>query len=117
MIKTKFKSVDEYIDSFPKETKVILGLLRKTIKEVVPEVEEKISYNIPAFTLNGKYLIYFAAWKKYISLYPYNSELEKKFKEETKSYKKSGKGTIQFPLDKELPLSLIKKIVAFKLTK
>ena len=109
-----FNTIDEYIADAPKEAQGKLKELRKTIKEVVPEVQETMSYKMPTFTLNGTYLVYFAAWKNHISLYPFSSAMEKSMPE-TSAYKTSGKGTIQFPLDQPLPLPLIRKIVQFRL--
>lgn len=112
----KFKTVAEYLDSFPKDTQSTLQTLRATIKDQLPkDSEEVISYNIPCFKINGKYLVYFAAFKDHISLYPFTRELESHFKDQIKDFKTSGKGTIQFPLDKPLPLPLIKQIIAFML--
>jgi len=113
MVKTNFQTIDEYIRSFPKDVQKILEQVRQTIKEVVPEAEETISYRIPTFKLNGKYLVYFAGWKRHISIYPVSAAMEKNIKEMS-VYKTSGKGTIQFPLDKPLPVSLIKKIVQYR---
>lgn len=109
----KFETVDEYIKSFPPEVQTILETIRKTIQKEVPKATEAISYQIPAFNLNGRYLIYYSAWKKHTSLYPFTAEMEKLLPK-TPKYKTSGKGTIQFPLDQPLPLLLIKKIVKFK---
>lgn len=110
-----FKTIDDYIKSFPQEIQNTLQTLRKTIKEIAPKSQEKISYNMPAFTLSGMDVIYFAAWKKHISLYPYTSEMVAVFKKDTESYKTSGRGTIQFPLNQPLPFPLIKKIVEYRI--
>lgn len=110
MAKTNFKNVDQYISTFPEEVQVILEKVRNTIKEIVPKAEETISYQIPTYKTNGKYLVYFAGWKNHISLYPVSISIQGKLKKELAPYKTS-KGTIQFPLDKPLPLSLIKKII------
>jgi uncharacterized protein YdhG (YjbR/CyaY superfamily) len=112
MAKTNFKSIDEYIQTFPGDVQNILKSVRKTIKEVVPNAEEAISYQIPTFKLNGSYLIYFAGWKDHIALYPKprsNDALTKQL-----SVYKSGKGSVQFPIDKPMPLALIKKIVRYR---
>lgn len=109
-----FKSVDAYIASFPKETQDVLRILRKIIHEEIEDVEETIKYNMPTFNKNGSYVIYFALWKKHISLYPFTEEMADAF-EETKQYNTSGKGTIQFPLDQSLPIPLIKKIIQMRL--
>jgi uncharacterized protein YdhG (YjbR/CyaY superfamily) len=112
MTPVKPKSIDEYIARFPKDTQKHLEQIRATIKETVPGADEAISYGIPAFNLNGRYLIYFAGYKKHIGLYPVptNNTFEKEFA----AYKTSGKGAIQFPLDKPMPLKLIIKIVKFR---
>lgn len=112
--KIQFKTVDEYVTSFPKNVEEKLQSIRQVIKEVVPQSEEKISYQLPAFVLNGKSLIYFSAWKKHISLYPYTVRMEEEL-QQSSIYNTSGKGTIQFPLDQPLPLPLIRKIVEMRL--
>ncbi|MDQ4140110.1 MAG: DUF1801 domain-containing protein, partial [Bacteroidota bacterium] len=82
------------------------------IKQAAPEAEETISYAIPTFTLKGTYLIYFAGFKNHTGIYPAPRE-NSAFKDELASYK-GGKGTIQFPLNKPLPLDLITRIVQFR---
>jgi len=110
--KVGFSSIDEYIATFPKDTQKILETLRGTIKAAAPKAEEKISYQMPTFTLNGKYLVYFAGWKTHIAFYGAprgNAE----FKEDLSAYE-TGQGTLKFPLDKPMPLKLITKIVKFR---
>jgi uncharacterized protein YdhG (YjbR/CyaY superfamily) len=111
-MKAKIHSIDEYIDTFPEEVQTILKRVRRTIKAAAPEAAEKISYGIPTFTLNGKYLIYFAGWKQHISLYPIPAG-DDAFHQEIAKYI-SGKGTLKFPIDKPMPLKLITKIVKLK---
>ncbi len=106
---TKSKTIDEYIASFPKDVQEILEKVRTTISKAAPGAKEKISYQMPTFTLNGTYLIYFAAYKKHIGLYPAPFE-NAVFKKELSAYA-SGKGTVKFPLDKPIPFDLINKIV------
>ena len=113
MTTSKPKDIDEYIARFPLDIQEILEQIRVTIKKVVPEAEETISYGIPTFNLNGTYLIYFAAYKKHIGFYPVPVEIDQVDKGFA-SYKTSGKGTIQFPLNKPMPLNLITKLVKFK---
>ena len=113
MTTSKPKDIAEYIARFPLEVQEILEGIRVTIKKVVPEAEETISYGIPTFNLNGTYLIYFAAYKNHIGFYPVPSAIEEVDKDFA-SYKTSGKGTIQFPLNKPMPLKLIAKLVKFK---
>ena len=113
MTNTKPQNTDEYIATFPKATQEILEQIRAIIKELAPAAEETFSYNMPTFNLNDQYLIYFAGFKNHVSIYPVptgNEELEEAFE----SYKTSGKGTIQFPLNKPLPIDLIKKIILFR---
>lgn len=105
------KNIDEYIQSFPAEVRTILNRLRQTIRKAAPEVEEAISYRMPTFKLNGN-LVHFAAYKNHIGFYPTPSGIEA-FEADLSIYKTS-KGAIQFPIDKELPLELITKIVQFR---
>ncbi len=108
---TKFKTVDEYLSALPANTKGILKEVRKTIKQAAPQAEEMISYNMPAFKLFGG-LIWYAAWKEHISLYPRSSRMEA-FIKELSEYEGS-KGTIKFPIDKPIPFDLISKIAKFR---
>jgi uncharacterized protein YdhG (YjbR/CyaY superfamily) len=108
------QTIDEYIAGFASEVQEILQKIRVTIRKAAPEAEEAISYQIPTFTLKGKYLVYFAAYKKHISLYPAPIGIAE-FKEELAPYK-SGKGTAKFPLDKPIPFDLISRIVKFRVT-
>jgi len=104
---------DSYIASFPKETQKLLKQVRKAIQEAAPKAEELISYGMPAFKLNGP-VAYFAGYEHHIGFYPTGSGIAA-FTEEIKKYK-SSKGAVQFPLDKPIPVTLIKKIVKFKVT-
>jgi uncharacterized protein YdhG (YjbR/CyaY superfamily) len=108
---TKFKTVDEYISTFPASTKKILQQVRKTIKAAAPQAEDVISYNMPASKLNG-ILVYYAAYEKHIGFYPTGSGI-KVFEDQLGDYKYS-KGAIQFPIDKPMPVDLITKIVKFR---
>jgi uncharacterized protein YdhG (YjbR/CyaY superfamily) len=105
------KNVDEYIAPFPPAIKTALESLRKTIKKAAPHAEEFISYAMPAYKYNGV-LVYFAGYKNHIGFYGTPSGHEA-FKKELSIYK-SGKGSVQFPLDKPLPLKLITQIVKFR---
>jgi uncharacterized protein YdhG (YjbR/CyaY superfamily) len=106
------KNIDEYIAAFPNDIQEILEKIRMTIKKAAPTAEETISYEMPTFNLKGKYLIYFAAYKKHIGLYPVPTG-DAEFNEEISIYQ-TGKGTLQFPLDKPIPYKLISKIVKLK---
>ena len=110
--KKAFKNVDEYIATFPKEVQSILQEMRKVIKDAAPEAEEVISYQMPAFKLNGV-LVWFAAFKKHIGFFPKVSAIEV-FSKELTGYKIS-KGTIRFPLDKPIPFDLVKRIVKYRI--
>jgi len=114
MSKQKPSTIDEYIADFPENTQRMLEQVRATIKSAAPGSGEKISYGIPCITMNEKYLLYFAGYKKHIGLYPV-PPASKGFEKDYASYVTSGKGTIQFPLDKPLPLTLIKKITKFRM--
>jgi uncharacterized protein YdhG (YjbR/CyaY superfamily) len=107
------KNIDEYIAGFPNDVQEILEKIRMTIRKAAPRAQEKISYQIPTFTLDGAYLIYFAAYKKHIGLYPAPRGSEE-FKAELSAYE-GGKGTVRFPLDKPIPFGLISRIVKFRI--
>jgi uncharacterized protein YdhG (YjbR/CyaY superfamily) len=106
-------SIDEYIAEFPPETQKVLEELRSLVRATAPGVTERISYAIPTFELNGRYLVYFGGWKKHVGFYPVTSGVAEAFKEELKPYK-SGKGSVQFPLGRPMPLDLIRRIVEFR---
>ncbi|MPZ49853.1 MAG: DUF1801 domain-containing protein [Dehalococcoidia bacterium] len=112
MAKTNFQSVDEYISTFPKEVQDVLEEIRRTVHEAVPEAQEKISYQAPTFTLDGKYLIYLSAWKNHIGMYGQSSEATEAFREQLTPYL-GEKGALRFPLNKPMPLSLISDLVKF----
>ena len=109
----KYQTIDEYINDLPKETGIILESIRKTIQQIVPQATETISYNMPAFKMN-KILVYFAAFKNHIGFYALPSG-NSAFQKELSQYK-TGKGSIQFPLDQEIPMELIKRIVLFRVS-
>lgn len=106
-----FRSIDEYIATFPEETQAKLEALRATIHAAAPEAEERISYQMPAFAQEGN-LVYFAAAKTYIGLYPTSSGVAA-FEDDLSAYDHS-KGSIHFPIDQPLPMDLITRIVQFR---
>ncbi len=106
------ETIDQYIQQFPDEIRQKLTELKNIIHHVVPEATEKISYQMPAFYWKEN-LIYFAAFKNHIGIYPTSKPIEH-FKEELKDYKCS-KGAIQIPFNQEIPKSLIEKIVTFRI--
>jgi uncharacterized protein YdhG (YjbR/CyaY superfamily) len=107
----KSNKIDEYIAGFPEDIRPILEKMRAAIRDAAPEAEETISYQMPAFKLNG-ILVYFAAHKNHIGFYPTASPIIA-FKKELTPYKLS-KGAIQFPIEKPIPFDLVKKIVKFR---
>ena len=106
-----YKTIDEYIETFPEEIQSILKEIRRVIHEAVPEASEKISYQMPTFYLGGN-LVHFAAFQKHIGFYPTPSGTTR-FSEELSSYK-GGKGSVQFPLDQPIPYDLIRRITLFR---
>ena len=109
--KPSFQTIDEYIAQFPKSVQEILEEIRQVIRTAAPEAEEKISYQMPTFYLQGN-LVHFAAYKNHIGFYPAPTGIDA-FKEDLSMYK-GAKGSVQFPLREPIPLELIRKIVAFR---
>ena len=105
-------NVDAYINGFSSPQKELMQQLRSIIKELAPEAEEKISYGMPGYMLNGM-LVYFAGYEKHIGLYAMPSAVSA-FKDELTKFKTS-KGTVQLPLDKKLPVTLIKKMIRYRI--
>ena len=108
----QYSTIDDYIRSFPGHIQQKLEDMRGAIRELAPGAEEKISYRMPAFYLNGV-LVYFAAFSKHIGFYPTSGGIAA-FKSELAKYKHA-KGSVQFPIDEPLPMGLIKKIVQFRI--
>ncbi len=104
--------IDNYIETFPEFTQEMLNQVRETIKKAAPDAAESISYGMPAYKLYGRPLVYFAAFKNHIGFYATPTG-HKNFMKELSIYKQ-GKGSVQFPLDKPIPLNLIKKITLFR---
>ncbi|HWA52418.1 MAG TPA: DUF1801 domain-containing protein [Patescibacteria group bacterium] len=106
------KTIDEYIAYYPKEVQEILNKFRKTIHDIAPNATESINYGVPTFKLNGKNLVHFASFPDHYSFFPTSSGVSH-FQKELKNYKTS-KGTIQFPVNKEIPWDLVKQITEFR---
>jgi len=104
-------NVDDYIKQFPKDVQAALQQLRKTIMVAAPKAEEIISYKMPAYKFHGM-LVYFAGYKNHIGFYAAPTGHEA-FKKELSVYK-TGKGSVQFPLDQPMPLKLVTQIVKFR---
>lgn len=113
-MKINYKSVDEYIKTFPDEVQLILEKVRKTIIEKAPEAVESISYGMPAYKTNGKPLVYFAGYQKHIGFYATPTG-HSEFANELSKFKQ-GKGSVQFPIDGPIPYDLIERIVVFRVT-
>ena len=109
--KKEFKTIDEYIATFPKNIQIILEELRQAIRDSAPDAEEVISYQMPAFRLKG-ILVYFAAFKNHIGFYPTSSSVTE-FRKDLSKYEVS-KGTVRFPIEEPIPLDLVKKMVRYR---
>lgn len=105
-------TIDDYIAAAPPEARQKLTEMRAAIRAAAPDAQEKISYQMPTFTLAGRNLVHFAAFKNHIGFYPVPSGIEA-FNAELAVYKQ-GKGSVQFPLNQPLPLSLVTRIVQFR---
>jgi uncharacterized protein YdhG (YjbR/CyaY superfamily) len=108
------KNVDQYLAGFPRDVRTVLERVRTAIGRALPGAEEAISYGIPAFTVQGRRVLYFAGWKQHYSLYPSTARLEAEFKDALAPYEVNGKGTIRFPLSEPVPVKLIADIARFR---
>lgn len=107
----EFKDINEFIADFPEDIQLILEKIRATIQQAAPDAKEAIKYGMPTFVLNGN-LVHFAAYKNHIGFYPAPTGIDA-FIEELAQYR-TGKGTIQFPVDKPIPYDLVTKVVKFR---
>jgi uncharacterized protein YdhG (YjbR/CyaY superfamily) len=114
MAKTNYKSVDAYIASKPDGVQDVLQRVRGAIRKALPAAEEVISYQIPAYKVNGRTVIYFAGWKEHYSIYPATATLVAAFKKQLAPYEVNNKGTIRFPLGGRVPVMLIAGIARFR---
>ena len=103
------ESVDHYIGTFPPQVQTVLQAVRRTIHAAAPEAEESISYQIPTFSIDARPVVYLAAWKNHVSIYPV-PELDEELAPQLAPYL-SGKGTAKFPLGKPIPYELIMTLV------
>lgn len=109
------KTIDQYIETFPADVQKKLQKIRRIIQKAAPGTTESISYGIPTFKLDGKYVIYFAGYKNHISVHPIGTGEAKEVKEISKYL--SGKGTAKFPLENPIPYDLIQKLAMLKMKK
>ena len=105
-----FATVEDYIASFPPDVRRTLEEVRSAIRAAVPGTEERISYGIPTFTLDGRYVVYFSGWKRHVSVYPI-PDADGELARQMAPYQ-SGKGTLKFPLNEPMPLELIGAVAA-----
>lgn len=112
MAETKFASVDEYIASFPADVQVILQQVRRKILDAVPAAGETISYHIPTITLGGQPLLYFAGWKRHISLYPAPAG-DEAFERRLGPYR-AERSTVKFLLSRPIPYDLIEQVARLR---
>ncbi len=107
------QDVAAYIAAFPRSVQTVLERVRSIIRKAVPDAEEAISYQIPAYKLHGRPVLYFAAWKEHYSVYPSSARLVSAFKDKLSRYEVA-KGTIRFPLSEPVPARLIESIAKFR---
>ena len=110
----KFISINEYVSSLPENAQKAMSEIIATIKAKVPNAEEYISYNMPAFKVNGEYFVHFSAWKNHIGMYPIPAGNEA-FQKQIEQYR-SAKSSLNFPLDKPMPIKLIEKVIKFRIS-
>jgi uncharacterized protein YdhG (YjbR/CyaY superfamily) len=104
-------TIDGYISTFPRHLQAILENVRQAIRNAAPEATETISYGIPTFDLHGKHLVFFAGWKRHISVYPLPAG-DAAFQQRIAPYKQV-KSTIQLPVDQPMPYDLVTELVTF----
>ena len=109
----KFTSINEYVSTLPENAQKAMSEIIATIKAKVPNAEEHISYNMPAFKVNGEYFVHFSAWKNHIGMYPIPAGNEA-FQKQIEPYR-SAKSSLNFPLDKPMPIKLIEKVIKFRI--
>ena len=107
-------SVEDYMAALPEEQRAALEKLRKTIKAAAPQATETISYQMPAFKQDGRFLVSYAAFKDHCSLYPASYAVMEALGDELEPYF-SGKGTLRFRADEPIPAAVVKKIVRLRL--
>ena len=113
MMMAKYQDVDEYMAQLPDDRRAVMEQLRSTIRSAAPDAAEAISYNMPAFRLDGRFLVSYEAFKRHYSLFPWSDAMVEELGEELRPYA-VGKGTIRFPADEPLPLELVRRIVEFR---
>jgi uncharacterized protein YdhG (YjbR/CyaY superfamily) len=108
------KEVDDYLASIEEPKRATLQNLRQTIRDILPDAEEVISYGMPGFRLNGKVIAGFAAFKNHLAYLPHSGSLFNELRDDLAGYT-STEGSLHFPIDKPLPKALVKKLIAARL--
>jgi len=106
----RFETIDAYVASFPEDVQRALRVVREAIRRAVPGTDETMSYGIPTYTWQGRYVVYFAGWKHHVSVYPV-PHVEGALERELAPHR-AGRGTLRFPLDEPVPVALIERVVA-----
>ena len=109
--KQPISQMRSYLEALPADARGHVQKLREAIRAAAPGAQESFSYGIPAFTLEGKPFVWYAAWKKHSSFYPLSEATSRALAAELKGYEISGKGTIRFRLDEPLPMALVRRLV------
>ena len=109
----KYANVDEYMAGLPDNRRAAMEQLRSTIRAAAPDATEAISYNMPSFRQDGRFLVSYEAFKAHYSLFPWNDEMVEELGEELKPYA-VGKGTIRFPADQPIPVDLVTRIIEIR---
>ena len=110
----KYESVDQYMAGLPEERRAAMEDLRRTIRAAAPQATEAISYNMPAFRLEGRFFVSYEAFARHYSLFPWTDAMVEALGDELKPYA-VGKGTIRFPADQPIPLKLVTRIIEIRL--
>jgi uncharacterized protein YdhG (YjbR/CyaY superfamily) len=110
----KYQTVDEYMATLPDDRRAVMEQLRATIRAAAPDATEAISYNMPAFRLDGQFFVSYEAFKRHYSLFPWTDAMLAELREAVKPYA-VGKGTLRFPADKAIPLALVTRIIEVRL--
>ena len=109
----KYESVDQYMAGLPDDRRAVMEQLRATIRAAAPDATEAISYNMPAFRLDGRFFVSYEAFKQHYSLFPWTDEMVKELGDEVRPYA-VGKGTLRFPANEPIPLDLVTRIIQIR---
>ena len=110
---SKYESVDEYMAQLPDYRRAVMEQIRSTVRAAAPDASEVIAYNMPAFRLDGRFLVSYESFKRHYSLFPWSDAMVEELGEALRPYA-VGKGTIRFPADEPIPLELITRIVQIR---